>query len=59
MIVLDVNFWVIVLVVLGCMFPNLLIDAAKATEEEDMREKRYKVGACFGAILLLLVMILN
>ena len=59
MIAMDMDFWVIVLVVLGCLFPNLLIDAAKATEEKDVREKRYRVGACFGAILLLLVMILN
>ena len=50
---------VIALVVLGCMFPNLLIDAAKATESKDVQEKRYKVGACFGAILFLLVLILN
>lgn len=50
---------VIILVILGCLFPNLLIDAMKATEEKEMQEKRYKVGACFGAILLLLVLILK
>lgn len=50
-------FAIILLVVLGCLFPNLLIDAMKA--EENDREKRYRVGACFGGILLLLVFILN
>ena len=50
---------VILLVVLGCLFPALLIDAIKATEEKDIAEKRYQVCACFGAILFLLVMILN
>lgn len=48
---------VVVLAVLGCLFPNLLIDAMKAGEND--REKRYRVGACFGGILLLLVWILN
>lgn len=49
---------IVLLVILGCNFPNLLIDAMKA-EGEDIREKRYRVGACFGGILLLLVWILN
>ena len=49
---------VVALAVLGCLFPNLLIDAMKA-EEAEAGEKRYRVGACFGAILLLLVWILN
>lgn len=49
---------VILLVVLGCLFPNLLIDAMKAPEEQ-AGEKRYRVGACFGGILFLLVWILN
>ena len=48
---------IVLLVVLGCLFPNLLIDAIKA--EEGDAEKRYRVGACFGGILLLLVLILN
>ena len=48
---------IIALVVLGCLFPNFLIDAMKA--EESDREKRYRVGACFGGILVLLVWILN
>ena len=48
---------IIALVVLGCLFPNLLIDAMKA--EENDREKRYRVGACFGGILFLIVWILN
>ena len=47
----------ILLVVLGCMFPGCLIDAMKA-EEKDARDKRYKAGACFGGILLLLVLLL-
>ena len=49
---------ILALVVLGCLFPNLLIDAMKAEQGND-REKRYGVGACFGAILFLLVLILN
>ncbi len=48
---------VAVLVVLGCLFPNLLIDAMKADTAD--REKRYRVGACFSTILFLLVLILN
>ena len=49
---------IVLLVILGCLFPNLLIDAMKA-EGAEVREKRYRVGACFGGILLLLVWILN
>ena len=51
---------VILLVILGCRFPGLLIDVGKMNpEDDDYREKRYTLGACFGAILLLLVLILN
>ena len=49
---------IVALVVLGCMFPSCLIDALKA-EEKDACDKRYKAGAVFGGILLLLVLILN
>ena len=48
---------IVLLVVLGCYFPNLLIDAMKS--ETNDAEKRYRVGACFGGILLLLVLILK
>ena len=49
---------IVLLVILGCNFPNLLIDAMKA-EGAETRDKRYRVGACFGGILFLLVCILN
>ena len=51
-------FCIIVLVWLGCLFPALLVDAIKA-EGETAGNARYKAGACFGAILFLLVLILN
>lgn len=50
---------IILLIILGCMFPGCLIDAVQATGEKDIMNKRYKAGACFGGILLLLVLILN
>ena len=50
---------IVILVVLGCLFPALLIDAIQATEKHDVGDKRYRVCACFGAILFLLVLILN
>lgn len=57
---MTVDILVIVLVVLGCLFPALLLDVMKMSpEDENYREKRYSVCACFGAILLLLVLILN
>lgn len=51
-------FLIIALVWLGCLFPALLVDAMKA-EEAQAGNARYKAGACFGAILFLLVLILN
>lgn len=60
---MDVNMEmvaVIILVILGCRFPGLLIDALKMDlQDQNDREKRYTLGACFGTILLLLVLILN
>lgn len=51
---------IILLVILGCRFPGLLIDTMNCpADAADYREKRYSLGACFGAILLLLVLILN
>ena len=51
---------IVLLVVLGCLFPALLVDVVKMTPEEpDYREKRYQMCACFGGILFLLVLILN
>ena len=51
---------IILLVVLGCNFPALLVDVLKmAPEDQNYREKRYSLCACFGAILFLLVLILN
>ena len=51
---------VIVLVVLGCRFPGLLIDVMKMDpQDQNYREKRYGLGACFGAILFMLVAILD
>ena len=51
---------IIVLVILGCMFPALLADVLKMSPEDgNYREKRYEMCACFGAILLLLVLVLN
>ena len=51
---------VIALVCLGCLFPALLVDTIKASPEDpDYSNMRYKVCACFGAILFLLVLILN
>ncbi len=53
-------FLVIILVFLGCNFPGLLIDVMKMSPEDSKyTEKRYALCACFGAILLLLVLILN
>ena len=52
-------FLVIALVWLGCAFPGCLVDAIQATDEKKKQEARYSAGACFGAILLLLVLILN
>ena len=44
------------LVVLGCLFPALLVDVLKMSPEDPRyRDKRYAMCACFGAILLLLV----
>jgi len=55
-----VSFALIALVWLGCLFPALLIDAIKASADDPhYPNMRYKVCACFGAILFLLVMILN
>ena len=51
---------VILLVVLGCRFPGLLIDVMKMSPEDaNYRDRRDTLGACFGAILFLLVLILN
>ena len=51
---------IIMLVVLGCLFPALLVDVLKMSpEDKNHREKRYAMCACFGGILFLLVMILN
>ena len=51
---------IIILVVLGCQFPGLLIDVMKMEpEDKDYQEKRYSLGALFGAMLFLLVLILN
>ena len=51
---------VIALVVLGCRFPGLLIDVSKMDPADpNYRDRRYTLGACFGAILFLLVAILN
>ena len=48
------------LVVLGCLFPALLVDVLKMNpEDKNYRDKRYAMCACFGAILFLLVLILN
>lgn len=51
---------IVLLAILGCIFPGLLVDCIKMNEEDpNYREKRYRLGACFGAILCLLVLILN
>ena len=51
---------IVLLVVLGCLFPALLVDVLKMTQEDqNYREKRYRMCACFGGILFLLVLILN
>ena len=52
-------FLMIALACLGCLFPALLVDAIRAEEDKNYAEKRYKAGACFGAILLLIVWILK
>ena len=50
----------IILLVLGCQFPGLFIDVMKMDPaDEDYREKRYTLGATFGAILFFLALILN
>ena len=47
-------------VVLGCLFPGLLADVIKMSPADPgYREKRYGMCACFGAIVFLLVLILN
>ena len=51
---------IVLLTVLGCLFPALLVDVLKMSPEAPgYREKRYRMCACFGAILFLLVLILN
>ena len=51
---------IVLLTVLGCLFPALLVDVLKMSpEDQNYREKRYAMCACFGGILFLLVMILN
>ena len=51
---------IVLLVVLGCLFPALLVEVLKMSpEDRNYREKRYRMCACFGGILFLLVMILN
>ena len=51
---------IVLLVVLGCLFPALLTDVLKMSpEDRNYRDKRYGMCACFGAILFLLVLILN
>lgn len=51
---------IVALVVLGCLFPALLMDASKMEPgEAGYQEKRYRACACFGGILLLLVCILS
>ena len=51
---------IIILVILGCRFPGLLIDVMKMDPQDGAyRDRRYTLGACFGGILFLLVMILN
>ena len=50
----------IIVVVLGCQFPGLLIDVLKMDpEDKNYRERRYTLGATFGAMLFFLVLILN
>ena len=51
---------IVLLTVLGCLFPALLVDVLKMPPEDPgYLEKRYKMCACFGAILFLLVLILT
>ena len=51
---------IIILVILSCRFPGLLVDVMKMeTQDQSDREKRYTLGANFGAIVFLLVLILN
>lgn len=51
---------IVLLVVLGCLFPALLMDALKMEPgQTGYQEKRYRACACFGGILLLLVFILS
>ena len=48
------------LTALGCLFPALLVDVLKMSPEDPgYREKRYRMCACFGVIMFLLVLILN
>lgn len=57
---MTVDLFCIVLVCLGCLFPALLIDAIKASPDDpEYPNLRYKVCACFGAILFFLVLILK
>lgn len=49
---------ILALVVLGCLFPALLVDVLKMDpEDKNYRDKRYGMCACFGAILFLLAML--
>lgn len=50
----------IMLIVLGCQFPGLLIDVLKMDSEDPAyRDRRYTLGANFGAILFFLVLCLK
>lgn len=47
----------VLLVVLGCLFPALLVDVLKMSpEDQNYQKKRYGMCACLGGILLLLVL---
>ena len=57
---MDISLPVLLLVILGCLFPGLLVDVLKMNpEDSNYREKRYGMCACFGVILFLMVLILN
>ena len=57
---MDISLPVLLLVILGCLFPGLLVDVLKMSPEDPKyRDKRYAMCACFGGILFLLVLILN
>lgn len=46
-------------IILGFLFPAELIEALKATDEKKVQDARGKACACFGFLVVFLVLLIN